>query len=41
VQDIEKIGCAESKPNAGRVLLDEFLRIEADDFGPRVEQRSA
>src|SRR6266851_4299023 len=40
-ENFEKVGGAEGKADAGHIFLDELLRVDADDFAVRVEQRTA
>src|SRR5260370_31659424 len=40
-QNIKKIRGAKGKSNAGDILLDEFLRVDANHFASRVQQRTA
>jgi len=41
MENFEKIGGAEGEADASDVLLDEFLRVDADDFAAGVEERAA
>jgi len=40
-QDFEDIGRTEREADTGNVFLDEFLRVDADDFAAGVEERAA
>jgi len=41
MENVEKIRSAEGEANASDILLDEFLRVDADDFAAGVEERAA
>src|SRR5207249_11709004 len=41
VEDFEEVRGAEGEADASDIFLDERLRVEADDFAARVEQRAA
>src|SRR5437016_11755716 len=41
MENVEKIRSAEGEANASNILLDEFLRVDADDFAAGVEERAA
>ena len=41
MKDFEKIRGAEGEADASDIFLDEFLRVDADDFAAGVEERAA
>ena len=40
MENFKKIGSAEREADAGDIFLDEFLRVDADDFAAGVEERA-